>query len=123
MAVGLDLNGDVIECHPNSLAALSLIIRGAPKMSTESFIGSVKVKRDEAVEYFLSGDFLQAMADDAETPEAVVQKGVDTLVGGILDVLNEQYDEIITAETEDGTPALISCVSDLSTIYFEEVSS
>lgn len=92
-------------------------------MSTESFIGSVKVKRDEAVEYFLSGDFLQAMAGDEETPEAVVQKGIDTLIGGVLDVLNEQYDEIITAETEDGTPALISCVSDLSTIYFEEVSS
>lgn len=118
-AVGLDLNGDVIECHPNSLAALSLIVRGVPKMSTESFIGSVKVKRDEAIEWFN-----KTTEDNGGIfPIEELTTGIDTLVGGVLDVLNEQYDEIITAESEDGTPALISCVSDLSTIYFEEVSS
>lgn len=97
-------------------------------MSTESFIGSVKVKRDEAVESVLSkmielGNTNEALkAPLAEFADSVTGT-IDTVIGGVLDVLNEQYDEIITAEAEDGTPALISCVSDLSTIYFEEVSS
>lgn len=97
-------------------------------MSTESFIGSVKVKRDEAVESVLSkmielGNTNEALkAPLAEFADSVTGT-IDTVIGGVLDVLNEQYDEIITAETEDGGPALISCVSDLSTIYFEEVSS
>lgn len=97
-------------------------------MSTESFIGSVKVKRDEAVESVLSkmielGNANEALkAPLAEFADSVTGT-IDTVVGGVLDVFNEQYDEIITTETEDGTPVLIGCVSDLSTLYFEEVSS
>lgn len=88
-------------------------------MSTESFIGSVKVKRDEAIEWFNK----TTEANGGIFPIEELTTGLDTLVGDVLDVLNEQYDEIITTETEDGTPVLIGCVSDLSTLYFEEVSS
>lgn len=95
-------------------------------MSVDNFIGAVKVKRDEAVEYFLSEDFHQAIANGVETPESVVQKGLDQLVGSVLDVVEEQYGDIITTEVDDGgdsTTVLVTCASGLSTLYFEEVSN
>lgn len=89
----------------------------------DNFISSVKEKRNEAVEYFLSEDFHQGLANGVETPEVVIQRGVDKLVGGILDVVEEHHGDFITAETDSGEPALITCASDLSTLYFEEVSN
>lgn len=95
-------------------------------MSVDNFIGAVKVKRDEAVEYFLSEDFFQAMANGVETPESVVQKGLDQLVGGILDVVEERYEDIVemvdTAVDDEMIP-MLQITSDLSTLYFEEVST
>ncbi|ABY63201.1 hypothetical protein ST201phi2-1p376 [Pseudomonas phage 201phi2-1] len=92
-------------------------------MSVDNFIGAVKVKRDEAVEHFLSEDFHQAMANGVEEPEAVVRKGIDQLVGGILDVISEQYEDIVTAEDSEGESVSVTVASDLSTLYFEEVSN
>ncbi len=119
MVVGLSIEGDVIECHPNSLAALSFLVREEKQMSTESFIGAVKVKRDEALAFFNE----KLEANGGILPVEDIAIGVDSLVGGVLDVLNDQYEEIITAEIDDDNNPIISCVSDLSTLYFEEVSS
>lgn len=90
-------------------------------MSIDNFISAVKTKRDEAVEYFTSEEFTQMQA--SESPAAAAQKGIDQLVGGILDVLEERVGDITTAITEDGDTVEVTCVSDLSTLYFEEVSN
>lgn len=95
-------------------------------MSVDNFIGAVKVKRNEAVEYFLSEDFHQAMANGVETPESVVQKGLDQLVGNILDVVEERYEDIVEmvdTSVDDELIPMLQITSDLSTLYFEEVSS
>lgn len=95
-------------------------------MSVDNFIGAVKVKRDEAVGYFMSEDFHQAMANGIETPESVVQKGLDQLVGNILDVVEERYEDIVEmvdTSVDDELIPMLQITSDLSTLYFEEVSS
>lgn len=95
-------------------------------MSAESFIGSVKVKRDEAVEYFMSEEFHQGLANGVESPEVVIQRGVDKLVGGVLDVLNEQYEdiiEVVECSADDELIMVAQIASDLSSMYFEEVST
>jgi len=88
-------------------------------MSVDNFIGAVKVKRDDAIEWFN-----KTIEDNGGIfPVEELATGIDTLVGGVLDVLEEQYTDIIAAETEDGTEAIVTCASDLSTLYFEEVSN
>lgn len=119
MALGLSLEGDVIECHPNSLAAISLLVREEKQMSVDSFIGAVKVKRDETLEKF--SETLANQNGHLDQDDAI--RFVDQLVGGVLDIVNDQYEEIITAEADDDGNAIVSCASDLSTLYFEEVSN
>lgn len=95
-------------------------------MSVDNFIGAVKVKRNEAVEYFMSEDFNQAMANGIETPESVVQKGLDQLVGAILDVVEERYEdivELVDTAVDDELITMLQITGDLSTLYFEEVSN
>lgn len=89
----------------------------------DMFFGAVKEKRNESVEYFLSEDFHQALANGIETPEVVVQKGIDQLISGVLDVVEEHHAEIITATIDDRDLVLITCTSGLSTLYFDEVSN
>lgn len=96
-------------------------------MSADAFIGAVKVKRDEAVEYFLSEDFHQALANGVEPPDVAIKKGLDQLVGGVLDVVNERYEDIIEGSATDSEGEEVSvsltCGFELSTLYFEEVSN
>lgn len=92
----------------------------------DNFVSAVKEKRNEAVEYFLSEDFMQAQAA-ADTPDTAIKVGLDKLVGAILDVVEERYADLIeaTATTDDGEPALVemTITPELSTLYFEEVAS
>jgi hypothetical protein len=96
-------------------------------MSVDAFIGAVKVKRDEAVEYFMSEDFHQALGNGVEPPDVAIKKGLDQLVGAVLDVVAERYEDIVegTATDSEGEECTVNltCSSELSTLYFEEVSS
>lgn len=85
----------------------------------DNFISSVKEKRTEAIEWF------NKTTDDngGIFPIDQLSTGIDSLVGGILDAVEEHHAEFITAETESGEEVIISCASDLSTLYFEEVSN
>lgn len=92
--------------------------------SVDNFISDIKEKRNEAVEYFLSEDYHQAISNGVEAPEVATRKGIDQLVTAVLDIVEERYDDIITAEAEDGDASVtVTCASDLSTLYMEEVSS
>lgn len=88
-------------------------------MSVDSFIGAVKVKRDEAITFFNE----KMEANGGILPVEEIALGVDSLVSGVLDIVNDQYEEIITAEADDDGNVIVSCASDLSTLYFEEVSN
>lgn len=99
-------------------------------MSVDNFIGAVKVKRDEALASFLDSDAAKAViAVDASTEAELretVSKSLDQLAGGILDVLNEQYEdiiEVVEVSSDDEMITMAQITEDLSTIYFEEVSS
>lgn len=88
-------------------------------MSVDNFISAIKVKRDEAISFF--NDKAEANGGVIPTEELVL--GVDSLVGTVLDTIEEQYGDIITAATDDGEDVAVTCASDLSTLYFEEVSN
>lgn len=85
----------------------------------DNFIGAVKVKRDEILEEFSAT--LENQSGHLDQDDAI--RYVDKLIGGVLDVVEEQYGSIITAETDSGEEVLTTCASDLSTLYFEEVSN
>lgn len=91
----------------------------------DNFVAAVKEKRNEALEYFLSEDFAQAQA--ADDPEVAVKVGLDKLVGGVLDVVEERYADLVTGTATDAEGEEVSVeltiTPDLSTLYFEEVSS
>jgi hypothetical protein len=93
----------------------------------DNFVSAVKEKRNEAVEYFLSEDFHQAMANGVESPDVVVKKGVDLLVGAVLDVVEERYADLVTGSASDSegeeVSVELSITTGLSTLYFEEVAS
>lgn len=86
----------------------------------DNFISTVKEIRNDALDYLTSEEYVQNLCED---PREAAAKGVDTLVGGMLDLFEERYHEIITAETDSGDDVTITCISDLSTRYFEEVNS
>ena len=94
----------------------------------DNFISNVKVKRDDAVEKLLEvfvevgkqNDALLAPLADL-TEQAI--STIDQLVGSILDSVEEHYSEFITAETDSGESVVVTCASDLATLYFEEVSN
>lgn len=90
----------------------------------DNFFASLKEKRGEAVDYFTSEEFLQLQA--SESPEAAAVKGVDQLIAGILDVVEERHSDIITAdlvEGDDEPTVLVTCTTDLANLYFEQVNS
>lgn len=91
----------------------------------DKFISAVKGKRDEALEVFTSEVFLQEQASG--DPQAVIAKGLDQLVSNILDVVEEQYQDIVTGNATDGEGEEVSvdlvCATDLSTLYMEEVNT
>jgi hypothetical protein len=93
----------------------------------DNFVSAIKEKRNEAVDYFMSEDFHQAMANGVESPEDVVKKGVDQLVGAVLDVVEERYTDLVTGSATDSegeeVSVELSISTGLSTLYFEEVAS
>jgi hypothetical protein len=87
-------------------------------MSVDNFISAVKAKRDEhiaAVTERVTATIYYGYDDR--------MKDTDAIIGAVLDVVEEQYGDIITAATEEGDDVTVSCASDLSTLYFEEVSN
>lgn len=91
-------------------------------MSVDNFISAVKAKRDEhiaAVTERITDQNGHYDYDDRV-------KDTDALIGAVLDVVEEQYNDFITAEVdgdEGDSTVIVSCASDLSTLYFEEVSN
>lgn len=99
-------------------------------MSVDAFIGAVKVKRDEAFDAFR--DKVRELGQDGTNDDADIFNGaakyaLDQLAGGILDVVNERYEDIIEGSATDSegdeVSVSLTCTSELSTLYFEEVSN
>lgn len=92
-------------------------------MSVDAFIGAVKVKRDETLK--LIGERMENQCGQYEMDDAI--RDIDQLIGGVLDVVAERYEDIVegTATDSEGEECTVSlnCSSELSTLYFEEVSS
>lgn len=88
-------------------------------MSVDNFISAVKAKRDEHIASVTERITNENGHYDYEDRV----KDTDAIIGAILDVVEEQYGDIITAENDDGEDVTVSCSSDLSTLYFEEVSN
>lgn len=92
-------------------------------MSVDAFIGAVKVKRDETLKAI--GERMENQCGQYEMDDAI--RDIDQLIGGVLDVVAERYEDIVegTATDSEGEECSVSltCSSELSTLYFEEVSS
>lgn len=94
-----------------------------------AFIKAVKEQRDLAIESFRAG--ADGMNNGSRTDTTFMLeniKSVDLAIAGVLDLVEERIEELVdvSALTEDGEPADrvdIEIVSDLSTLYFTEVSS
>jgi hypothetical protein len=92
-------------------------------MSADAFIGAVKVKRDETLAKI--SERLENEGGRYRFDDAI--QDIDQLVGGVLDVVNERYEDIIEGSATDSEGEEVSvnltCGFELSTLYFEEVSS
>lgn len=88
-------------------------------MSVDTFISAVKTKRDEAIDYF-NGKIEE---NNGTLPVEELTLGIDSLISSVLDVAEENIGDIASAVNDDGEDVSIICVSDLSTLYFEEVSN
>lgn len=97
----------------------------------DNFISAVKVKRDESVETFQEKviELKNATGPDngAEILKQAASFALDTLAGGILDLFEERYADLVTGSATDSEGEEVSVeltiTPDLSTLYFEEVSS
>lgn len=93
-----------------------------------AFIKAVKEKRNEACAQYEAD--LVAAFDTGSKPDwhGLAAKAIDQAIADVLDLVEERIEELVdvSALTEDGEPADrvdIEIVSDLSTLYFTEVSS
>lgn len=93
----------------------------------DKFISAVKEKRTEALATFET--LLVAAFDDGEKPNynRIAATAIDQAISGTLDVVEEQYETLITATATDSEGEEVgvdmSCASDLSTLYMEEVNN
>lgn len=92
-------------------------------MSVDAFIGAVKVKRDETLATI--SERLENEGGRYRFDDAI--RDIDQLIGGVLDVVAERYEDIIEATASDSegeeVQVTLGCSSELSTLYFEEVSN
>lgn len=96
-------------------------------MSADSFIGSIKEKRTEALAKY--EELLVADFDSGGKPDfhGIARTVVDQVIGGVLDVVEEQYESIVTGTATDSEGEEVSVelfiTSNLSTLYSEEVNT
>lgn len=97
----------------------------------DNFVSAVKEKRAEALEAFqekvIELKNLEGVDNGVEILKNSAAFALDKLAGGILDVIEERYTDLVTGTATDAegeeVSVELSIVTDLSTLYFEEVSS
>ena len=93
----------------------------------DNFISAVKEKRDEACAAYEVA--LVAAFDDGGKPDwhSLAAKAIDQAIVGVLDLVEERYADLVTGTATDSEgeecSVELSITPDLSTLYFEEVSS
>lgn len=99
-------------------------------MSVDTFISAVKDKRNDALDVF--EDKVRELGKDKTNDGADVLKGaavaaLDYLAGGILDVVEEQYESLVIAIAIDSegeeVDVSLGITADLSTLFFEEINN
>lgn len=99
-------------------------------MSVDTFISAVKDKRNDALDVF--ADKVRKLSKDDNNDGADVLKGaavaaLDYLAGGILDVVEEQYESLVIAVAIDSegeeVDVSLGITADLSVLFFEEISN
>lgn len=99
-------------------------------MSVDTFISAIKDKRNDALDVFT--DKVRELNKDNTNDGADVLKGaavaaLDYLAGGILDVVEEQFESIVSGAAVDAefeeVDVNLTVANDLSTLYFEEISN
>lgn len=94
-----------------------------------AFIAAVKEKRDEAIRSFsMAAEGMNNGTRSDTTFMLENIKAVDQAIMAVLDLVEERIEELVdvSALTEEGEPASrvdIEIISDLSTKYFDQVSS
>lgn len=87
---------------------------------SDAFFIAVKEKRNEALAFFNE----RIEANGGIFPVEELSLGIDSLVSGVLDVVEEQYESIVTASTDDEDTIIdLTIVSNLSTLFMEEVNT
>lgn len=98
----------------------------------DNFVSAVKEKRNDSVNAVLTAMVeLGKDNEDLKAPLAaladVAYDAIDKAVGGTLDVVEERYADLVTGTATDAegeeVSVELSIVSELSTLYFEEVAS
>lgn len=99
-------------------------------MSVDTFISAVKDKRNDALDVF--EDKVRELSKDKTNDGADVLKGaavaaLDHLAGGILDVVEEQFESIVAGAALDSegeeVDVNLTVASDLSILFFEEINN
>lgn len=93
----------------------------------DNFVSAVKEKREEAAKV-LDAEWAKALeVEDEPDLRGIALKAIDSAIGGVLDVVEERYTDLVTGTATDSegeeVSVELSIVTDLSTLYFEEVSS
>lgn len=97
----------------------------------DNFISTIKEKRSEALEAFqekvIELKNQDGVDNGAEILKTAASFALDQLAGGILDVVEERYADLVTGSATDSegeeVSVELSISTGLSTLYFEEVSS
>lgn len=96
------------------------------EQSVNAFIKAVKEKRNEACAQYEVD--LVAEFDGGGKPDwhGLVEKAIDKAVMGVLDLVEERFDEIASigeVAVDDELVNMVQVTPDLATLYFTEVSS
>lgn len=97
----------------------------------DNFVSAIKEKRNEAVEAFqekvLELKNQDGVDNGAEILKTAATFALDQLAGGILDVVEERYADLVTGSAQDAegeeVSVELSITTGMSTLYFEEVAS
>lgn len=97
----------------------------------DNFVSAVKEKRSEALEAFQEKVIDLKNQDGADNGAEILKTAaafaLDQLAGGILDVIEERYADLVTGSATDSegeeVSVELSITTGLSTLYFEEVAS
>lgn len=93
----------------------------------DNFVSAIKEKREEAANV-LDAEWTKALEDGGEPDiRDIALKAIDSAIGGVLDVVEERYADLVTGSATDSegeeVTVELSISTGLSTLYFEEVAS